>query len=312
MTEPIIRASGLTKAYGGFTAVDGLDLAVQEGEVYGFLGPNGSGKSTTILMLLGLTEPTGGNVRVCGHDPAREPLAVKRQVGYLPESVGLYTDMTGRQNLRYTAELNRIPRPEADARIERLLETVELTAAADVPAGHYSRGMRQRLGLADVLLKEPRLVILDDPTLGLDPAGIQWLLAMIHDLSASQGITVFLSSHALVEVQRICSRVGIMSHGKMVLQGTVADLLRDRSGGYQVSLEVEVSTPGLREALARLPGVSGVEAEGERYTLTATTDLRAEAAAAAVGAGARLVGLHAQDRTLEEIYLRYFHQGDAA
>ncbi len=312
MTEPIIRASGLTKAYGGFTAVDGLDLAVQEGEVYGFLGPNGSGKSTTILMLLGLTEPTGGNVRVCGHDPAREPLAVKRQVGYLPESVGLYTDMTGRQNLRYTAELNRIPRPEADARIERLLETVELTAAADVPAGHYSRGMRQRLGLADVLLKEPRLVILDDPTLGLDPAGIQWLLAMIHDLSASQGITVLLSSHALVEVQRICSRVGIMSHGKMVLQGTVADLLRDRSGGYQVSLEVEVSTPGLREALARLPGVSGVEAEGERYTLTATTDLRAEAAAAAVGAGARLVGLHAQDRTLEEIYLRYFHQGDAA
>jgi ABC-2 type transport system ATP-binding protein len=312
MTEPIIRASGLTKAYGGFTAVDGLDLSVQEGEVYGFLGPNGSGKSTTILMLLGLTGPTGGNVRVCGHDPAREPLAVKRQVGYLPESVGLYADMTGRQNLRYTAELNRIPRPEADARIERLLETVELTAAADVPAGHYSRGMRQRLGLADVLLKEPRLVILDDPTLGLDPAGIQWLLAMIHDLSASQGITVFLSSHALVEVQRICSRVGIMSHGKMVLQGTVADLLRDRSGGYQLSLEVEASTPGLREALARLPGVSGVESEGERYTLTAATDLRAEAAAAAVGAGARLVGLHAEDRTLEEIYLRYFHQGDAA
>jgi ABC-2 type transport system ATP-binding protein len=312
MSEPIILASGLTKAYGDFTAVDGLELAVQEGEVYGFLGPNGSGKSTTILMLLGLTEPTGGQVRVCGHDPSREPLAVKRQVGYLPESVGLYGDMTGRQNLRYTAELNRIPRREADTRIEALLETVELTAAADEPAGHYSRGMRQRLGLADVLLKEPRLVILDDPTLGLDPAGIQWLLAMIRDLSERQGITVFLSSHALVEVQRICSRVGIMSHGKMVLQGPVAELLRDAGGGYHISLEIEDEAPAVRSALERLPGVSGVEQDGGRFILTAPTDLRAEAAAAAVGAGARLLGLHSQDRTLEEIYLRYFHEGDAA
>ncbi|MEK9658902.1 MAG: ABC transporter ATP-binding protein [Chloroflexota bacterium] len=312
MTEPIILARSLSKSYGDFAAVGGLDLAVQEGEVYGFLGPNGSGKSTTILMLLGLTEPSGGSVRVCGHDPSREPLAVKRQVGYLPESVGLYGDLTGRQNLRYTAELNAIPRREADARIEQLLETVELTTAADVPAGHYSRGMRQRLGLADVLLKQPRLVILDDPTLGLDPAGIQWLLAMIHDLSTRQGITVFLSSHALVEVQRICSRVGIMSHGKMVLQGTVAELLRDRSGGFQVSLEVEESTPGLRAALESLEGVSAVREEGERFVLTAVADLRAEAAAAAVAVGARLVGLHAQDRTLEEIYLRYFHEGNAA
>ena len=193
----LIEARGLTKNYGAFTAVDGIDLTINEGEVFGFLGPNGSGKSTSILMMLGLTEPTAGSVRVCGHDPARNPLAVKRQVGYLPESVGFYGDMSGAQNLRFTAELNRIPRAEAGPRIAELLDTVELEDAANQPVAQYSRGMRQRLGLADVLLKQPRLVILDDPTLGLDPAGIVWLLGLIEELSARQGIAVFLSSHQL-------------------------------------------------------------------------------------------------------------------
>ena len=309
---PLIEAHDLTKRYGGFTAVDGIDLTIGEGEVFGFLGPNGSGKSTSILMMLGLTEPTGGTVRVCGYDPSRNPLAVKRQVGYLPESVGFYGDMTGAQNLRFTAELNGIPRADAEARIAELLATVELADAANQPVVQYSRGMRQRLGLADVLLKEPRLVILDDPTLGLDPAGIVWLLGLIEELSAQRRITVFLSSHQLQEVQRVCHRVGIMSHGKIVLEGTVAGLTSQTdSGGFHVTLKVEGANEALDAALTALPSVRDVSRSGGEVVIESDEDVRADAAAAVHTHGARLLEMRANDRTLEDIYLRYFQEAVA-
>ena len=305
----LIEARSLTKRYGSFTAVDGIDLTIAEGEVFGFLGPNGSGKSTSILMMLGLTEPTDGTVRVCGYDPTRNPIAVKRSVGYLPESVGFYSDMTGAQNLRFTAQLNGIPRADADARIAELLDTVELADAANQPVGQYSRGMRQRLGLADVLLKSPRLVILDDPTLGLDPAGIVWLLGLIEELSARQGIAVFLSSHQLEEVQRVCHRVGIMSHGKLVLEGAVADLTaQTESGGFRVTLKVERADESLDAALAALPPVRRVSRNGGDVVIESDEDVRAEAAAAVHEHGARLLEMRTNDRTLEEIYLRYFQE----
>ncbi len=308
----LIEARGLTKRYGGFTAVDAIDLSIDEGEVFGFLGPNGSGKSTSILMMLGLTEPTAGTVRVCGEDPSRNPLTVKRQVGYLPESVGFYGDMTGAQNLRFTAELNGIPHTQADPRIAELLDMVELEDAADQPVVQYSRGMRQRLGLADVLLKQPRLVILDDPTLGLDPAGIVWLLGLIEDLSARQGIAVFLSSHQLVEVQRVCHRVGIMSHGKMVLEGTVAALTsQTERGGFRVTLEVEGASDALDAALAALPSVREATRSGNDLVIESDQDVRAAAAAAVHDHGARLLEMRANDRTLEDIYLRYFQEAVA-
>ena len=306
---PLIEARGLTKRYGSFTAVDGIDLAIDEGEVFGFLGPNGSGKSTSILMMLGLTEPTDGTVRVCGHDPSRNPLAVKRQVGYLPESVGFYGDLTGAQNLRFTAELNGIPRSDADTRIAELLDTVELEDAADQPVVQYSRGMRQRLGLADVLLKQPRLVILDDPTLGLDPAGIVWLLGIIEELSARQGIAVFLSSHQLQEVQRVCHRVGIMSHGKIVLEGTVAALTAQTdAGGFRITLKVEGANDALDAALAALPSVRDASRSGIDVVIESDEDVRAAAAATVLEHGARLLEMRANDRTLEDIYLRYFQE----
>ena len=310
--SPLIEASGLSKSYGGFAAVDGVDLSIEEGEVFGFLGPNGSGKSTTILMMLGLTEPTAGTVRVCGLDPARDPLAVKRQVGYLPESVGFYGDMTGADNLRFTARLNSIPRPAAEERVANLLAMVELDGAADQPVAQYSRGMRQRLGLADVLVKEPRLVILDDPTLGLDPSGVVWLLGLIEELSAERGIAVFLSSHQLHEVQRVCRRVGIMSHGKMVLQGTVADLAAETdAGGFGATLAVDGADDALNAALAALPGARSVTRSGREIVIESDADLRTEAAAAVHAHGAKLLALRSRDRTLEEIYLRYFQEADA-
>jgi ABC-2 type transport system ATP-binding protein len=184
----VIRMEELTKRYGAQTAVDRLSLEVREGEVFGFLGPNGAGKTTTMLMLLGLTEPTSGQVRVCGFDPARNPLKVKALIGYLPENVGFYDDMDARQNLRYIARLNGIPDRVSAARIAKLLEEVDLAKESDKKVGSYSKGMRQRLGIAEVLVKEPRVVFLDEPTVGLDPDGTSRMLDLIHSLSRPQDV----------------------------------------------------------------------------------------------------------------------------
>jgi ABC-2 type transport system ATP-binding protein len=226
----IIQTRGLTRRYNGQTAVEDLSLEVQEGEIFGFLGPNGAGKTTTILMLLGLTEPSAGTARVLGYDPVRDPLPIKRQVGYLPENVGFYDDLTGRENLRYIAELNCIPEPEARAKIESALATVGLAEEGDKLVGAYSRGMRQRLGIAELLVKDPRLLILDEPTLGLDPDGTNKMLDLIRDLNRTRGITVMLSSHLLDQVQRICHRVGIMIKGRLVALGTIEELARRKMG----------------------------------------------------------------------------------
>jgi len=231
----VLEAKDLTKVYNGTVAVDHLNLEVREGEIFGFLGPNGSGKTTAILMFMGLTEPTEGTTRVLGFDPVREPLEVKRRVGYLPEHVGFYHDMTARENLRFVANLNGIKGEEAERRIADALETVGLAEEADKLTGAYSRGMRQRLGLAELLIKDPRLVFLDEPTLGLDPDGIVRMLDLIADLSKERGITVFFSSHLLNQVERISTRVGIMLKGRLVACGSIEELARQ--AGVTGSLE---------------------------------------------------------------------------
>jgi len=222
--EIIIRMEELTKLYGQQKAVDGLSLTIAEGEVFGFLGPNGAGKTTTMLMLLGLTEPTSGTVRVCGFDPARDPLKVKEVIGYLPENVGFYEDMDARQNLRYIARLNDIPDRVSAVRIDRLLEEVDLAKEAEKKVGSYSKGMRQRLGIAEVLIKEPRVAFLDEPTIGLDPDGTNKMLELIKSLSRERRMTIFFSSHLLDQVQQISDRIGIMIKGKLVAAGPLAEL----------------------------------------------------------------------------------------
>ncbi len=230
MDAPVIQTQELTKRYGDLVAVDCLNLVVEPGEVFGLLGPNGSGKTTTILMLLGLTEPTSGTVRVMGLDPARQPLSVKARVGYIPDQVGFYDDLTARENLIYIAKLNGIPRAEAYRRIDEALERMGLTEVADRPVGTYSRGMRQRLGVAEVLIKRPALIIMDEPTLGLDPEAAREFLQTIRDLKA-QGITVLVASHLLHQVQAVCDRVGLFHRGRMVLEGTGEELARGVLGG---------------------------------------------------------------------------------
>ncbi len=228
--QAIIEAEGLTKKYGHQIAVNDLNLQIREGEVFGFLGPNGAGKTTTLLMFLGLTEPTSGKVRVIGFDPTRDPFHVKEKVGYLPENVGFYDDMDARQNLQYIARLNRIPDKISAARIGESLRVVDLLEEVGKRVGTYSKGMRQRLGIAEVLIKEPKVIFLDEPTIGLDPDGTNRMLDLIHSLSREKNITLFLSSHLLDQVQRICDRVGIMIKGNLVAIGPIQELAEKKLG----------------------------------------------------------------------------------
>ncbi len=309
MDGPVIQTQELTKRYGDFVAVDRLNLVVEPGEVFGLLGPNGSGKTTTILMILGLTEPTSGTVRVMGLDPARQPLSVKSRVGYIPDQVGFYDDLTARENLIYIAKLNGIPREEAYRRIDEALERMGLKEVADHPVGTYSRGMRQRLGVAEVLIKRPALIIMDEPTLGLDPEAAREFLNTIRDLKA-QGITVLVASHLLHQVQAVCDRVGLFHRGRMVLEGTVESLARQvLGGGYRVYVEAMGPQTAILEALHRLPDATKAEAIGpERYMVEGRRDLRGEAARAVVEAGGSLRALQLEEPSLDDVYARYFQE----
>jgi len=308
MKDHVIETRDLTKQYDGFTAVDHLNMQVQRGEVFGLLGPNGAGKTTTILMLLGLTEPTAGQVRILDLDPVRQPLSVKARVGYLPERLGFYDDLSARENLIYTAKLNGLSREETTQRIAAALDQMSLSDVADQRVGTFSRGMRQRLGLADVLLKQPQLIIMDEPTQGLDPQAAREFLEIIQRLK-SEGITILLASHLLHQVQTICDRVGLFQRGKMVLEGNVRELAQQVLGGaYRIQVEVE-DGQDLRETLRQLQDVLDVRRfDSNRYELEAKHDLRPEAARAVVEAGGRLLSLNAEAPGLDEIYTTYFQQ----
>ena len=228
--QTIIETSNLTKHYNHQTAVEGLNFKVAEGEVFGFLGPNGAGKTTTLLMLLGLSQPSAGSASVCGLDPLRKAREVKRIVGYLPENVGFYGDLDAVQSLEYVASLNGIQRDEASSKIDELLELVGLKQDARKKVGAFSRGMKQRLGFAEVLIKDPKVIFLDEPTIGLDPDGALRLMEFIQSLNHDRRITVLLSSHNLYQVQKISHRVGIMIQGKMVAEGTIESLAKEKFG----------------------------------------------------------------------------------
>lgn len=309
MAEHVIETKKLTKKYGEFVAVDSLNLAVKPGEIFGVLGPNGAGKTTTILMLLGLTEPTSGIVRVLGLDPARQPLSVKSHVGYMPDEIGFYDELTARENLIYTAKLNGLNRSQAYERIDEALERMGLSDVGDHTVGTFSRGMRQRLGVADVLVKKPQLIIMDEPTQGLDPEGAREFLDMILSLKA-EGITILLSSHLLYQVQAICDRVGLFSRGKMVLIGTVPELGQKVMGGaYRVYLEAEGPEEDILQSLEQIQGtVAARSLDTNVFEVEAKHDLRAEAAAAVVHTGARLLKLEVEEQSLDDIYAHYFQE----
>ena len=325
--DVVIRIRGLTKRYGARTAVDSLNLDVRRGEIFGLLGPNGAGKTTTVLMLLGLTEPSAGEVTVAGFDPRHDSLQVKRRVGYLPDSVGFYGGLTGRENLRYTARLNGIRRKEAEQQIGDVLAQVGLADRADDRAETYSRGMRQRLGIADALVKDPEVLILDEPTTAIDPMGVVEMLALIRGLARDRGIAILLASHLLDQVQSVCQRVGIFDRGRIIGLGSVEELATsfgEPPDRLDVVLDAEsVSDPAdVASRLGELPGVlaadpleEGASRTGWRLTVDssrAEIEVMRGVVDAVLSAGWRIERLGHARPSLEQIYRRAVQRAEAA
>jgi ABC-2 type transport system ATP-binding protein len=316
----LVRTSRLTKRYDERVAVDRLDLEVRAGEIFGLLGQNGAGKTTTILMLLGLTEPTSGEARVVGLDPQRAPLEVKRRVGYLPDAVGFYGDLTGRENLRYTARLNGLSRDVAEASIDEVLDQVGLVDRADSRVDTYSRGMLQRLGIADALVKDPDLLILDEPTTAIDPIGVVEVLTLLRTLVRQRNLAILLSSHLLGQVQSVCDRIGIFAAGRLIAEGSLDDLARrygSEAGELHVGVEPDASRSrdDIAARLRAIDGTAGTETldDGEdgswrwRLDVAPGADLggvRASVVEAVTGSGLRLADLGRRPPSLEEIYRR--------
>ena len=251
-----IRCENLTKRFGAFTAVDDLSLTIEEGASFGFLGPNGAGKTTTLRLFTGLTNPTGGRMWVGGEDVSGQSLDLRSQVGYLPESPAFYGWMTGREFLEFTADLYGIPRGQARSRAAELLKEVDLVEAADRKVRGYSRGMQQRLGLGQALVHYPRVLFLDEPASALDPLGRRDMLETINSLRGRT--TVFISSHILADVERICDRVAIVNRGKLVALGSIDDLRRQQ-GSSVFLVQVEEDPADLVSRISRASWVSSVE-----------------------------------------------------
>jgi len=306
----IINIENLSKKYNGTLVVDNVNLKIKKGEIFGLLGPNGAGKSTIILTLLGLTEPTSGSIRVGSFNSTREPLKVKQITGYLPEKVGFYEDMTAGQNLRYTAELNDISCKEIDGKINEVLKIVGLSKNKDQLVNQFSKGMKQRLGIADVLIKDPQVAILDEPTEGLDVKVANQILDAILDLNKKKNITFVLSSHQLNLMQKVCPRVGILSKGKLIGEGSIDELGRKifEGGKYRIDIELSSVTSELTDKLKKIDGVVSINQTDSTIQITCDKDVRQDISRVIADMGILMTRMNMKEDALEEIYLKYFKE----
>jgi ABC-2 type transport system ATP-binding protein len=308
----VIEVSGITKQFGRVTAVEGLTFSVAKGEVLGFLGPNGAGKTTTMRILTGFIPATRGTAVVAGHDILSQPLEAKRKIGYLPENPPLYPEMTVFDYLDFVARLKGVPRERRKARVEESLEKCALADVRDKLAGKLSKGYRQRLGLAQALVHEPEVLILDEPTAGLDPKQINETRALIRSLGGDH--TIVLSTHILPEVVMTCDRVVIINRGSVVAQGTTQALIDRFRQADELQVTVEGPESEVLSTMRAQDGVLGAEPvrrEGDAVTYRLSVapggvsgKVRRELAARLVRAGHGLIGLHQEGMTLEEVYLR--------
>lgn len=307
---PVIRTEGLSKCYGTKYAVQDLNLEIYPGEIFGLLGPNGAGKTTTTLMLLGLSEPTEGQAWIAEKNCTRDPIAIKQMVGYLPDNMGFYGDITGRENLRFTGRLNGLRGQALEERITEMLKKVGLTDAGDQKAGTYSRGMKQRLGIADVLMKDPSVIIMDEPTLGLDPEGMRELLRLIRQLAEEDHRTILISSHQLYQIQQVCDRVGIFVQGHLIASGKIGDLAAQmqRDGYYSLEVSALPDNEGFEKLLSGLGNVRQVEREGDVYMVHTGSDAKRELLRKSLDQGYTLTHLRQRGSDLDEIYRRYFEK----
>jgi ABC-2 type transport system ATP-binding protein len=297
MSAPPIEARGLVKRYGDVTAVDRVDLTVGAGDVYGYLGPNGAGKTTSLRMLLGLIRPDEGSARLFGRDPLLEGARALDGVAGFVEAPRFYPYLSGRRNLELVAALDG---DGAAGRIDEALDTVELADRARDRVGGYSHGMRQRLGIAGALLRAPRLLLLDEPTTGLDPAGMRDMRVLVRRL-AGQGITVLLSSHLMGEVEELCDRVAIVRSGRVVYEGSLPELLASTAGLYELRTTDDARAA---EIAGARPGVRDVSRTRGGLLLNAGEAAVAELSIALGEAGVGIAALVPRTATLEELFFR--------
>src|SRR4051794_25803299 len=297
-----VEVRGLVKRYGEIVAVDGVDLTIEAGDVYGYLGPNGAGKTTSLRMMLGLIRPTAGGVRLFGRDPLDGVRALDGVAGFV-EAPRFYPYLSGRRNLELLAALDR--GGDASAKIDEALATVELAGRAGDKVGGYSHGMRQRLGIAAALVRDPRLLLLDEPATGLDPAGMRDMRALIRRL-ADGGTTVLLSSHLLAEVEELCDRVAIIRSGRIVYEGAIADLKQMGASGYRLRTTDDERALAVCEAQ---PGVSDVRRGAHAIHLSSDEAAAAELSIALIEAGAAIVELVRETATLEDLFF-HLTEGD--
>jgi ABC-2 type transport system ATP-binding protein len=294
--QAVIRTEELTKQFGRQLAVDRLTLTVGPGEVFGFLGPNGAGKTTTIAMLLGLIRPTSGRAMILGYDVQQQPAAALARVGAMIEAPAFYPYLSAYDNLLVLVRVGGLP----VARIDSVLAAVELTSRARDPFRTFSQGMRQRLAIAAALLPDPQLILLDEPTNGLDPAGQHEIRELIRDLAAA-GRTIFLSGHQLHEIEQLCSRVAILKQGRLIAEGRVADLLRQSTG---VLVRIQGDAAQALDVLRGLDWVSGIEQHDGAIVIAAPPERTPEITAILAGAGVAIREIRANSETLEDVFLR--------
>ena len=311
MTEHIIETMMLTKKYGDLSAVDQLNMTIDEGEIFGFLGPNGAGKTTTILMLMGLSVPTSGTALVAGYDIVEQSREIRKVASILPEYSSVYGDLTAYENLDYVGRLNDLTKEERKELIPEMLEVVGMSDWTDSKAESFSRGMKQRVVIAAALIKEPKVVFLDEPTLGLDPVGTREIRELILRLNKEQDLTVVLTSHILPEVQMTCSRVGIINKGRLIVTETIENLTREMTGSEDRRVDFRLSEvpSGLIGDLESIEGVKSVTEENDRLYVYGSVDSDYEVSKTITGHGAVILLMRPREYTLEEIFMKYYEEG---
>ncbi|MFC7097375.1 ABC transporter ATP-binding protein [Halobaculum marinum] len=300
-----IELEGVTKRYGDVTAVSDLHLQVEEGEVFGFLGPNGAGKSTTINMLLDFVRPTSGTVRVLSRDAQAESVAVRRRTGVLPEGYDVYDRLTGRRHVEFAMRSK-----EVDADVDAILDRVGILDAADRRAGGYSKGMRQRLVLGMALVGDPDLLILDEPSSGLDPAGAKEMREIVR-AEADRGTTVFFSSHVLGQVESVCDRVGIMREGELVAEDSIEGLREAGGGEEQLVVTVDAASEDDLAAVRALEGVSSAATDGGTVTVSCASDAKTKVIGALEDNGVTVKDFSTKEASLEDLFITYTEDGAA-
>jgi ABC-2 type transport system ATP-binding protein len=311
-TDTVLQINNLTKKYSNnFIAVDNLNLTLNKGEIFGLLGPNGSGKTTTLLMILGLIEPTQGEIKVLDLNPFKEPLKVKRAIGYLPDSIGFYEDLSAYENLEYTSRLLKIPKSNRDKKIIDALDKMGLKERMNNKVSTFSHGMKQRLGLCEIIIKQPKIAILDEPTQGLDPKSIQDFLDIIKNLSISENMTILICSHQLNEVQYICDNVGLFSKGKLLAKGDVKSLSQEVYGTDYL-IELGVSTKkDLSSLFKTIKEVKSFEKNNEgTWKLNCKKDIRSNLINTLVQQNININKIATYNHSLEEVYNQYYKGGE--